>query len=89
MDSLLDYMKKDEMKELWDNTLIIFTSDNGDALCHGSCNSPLCFVKIHILMEINVFSVHPFGMSQYPCAKFLTMFFLLFFPTRRVCLFLL
>ena len=41
MDSLLDYMLTDEMSNLWDNTLIIFTSDNGGALLHGSCNYPL------------------------------------------------
>ena len=31
MDSLLDY----KMLSIFDNTLIIFTSDNGDALSHG------------------------------------------------------
>ena len=39
MDSLLDYMQT-EMWNVWNNTLIIFTSDNG-SLSHGSCNYSL------------------------------------------------
>ena len=41
MDSLLDYMQTGEMSNIWDNSLIIFTSDNGCALSHGSCKRSL------------------------------------------------
>ena len=38
---ILDYMETDEMLNLWDNTLILFASDNGGTLLYGSCNYPL------------------------------------------------
>ena len=41
MDSLLDYMQHDQMLNVWNNPLIIFTSDNGGALSPGSCNYSL------------------------------------------------
>ena len=31
----------DELKDIWDNTIIIFTSDNGGSIDDGSCNYPL------------------------------------------------
>ena len=50
---------------------------NGGALSHGSRNYPLRGGK-NTYFDGNQ-RVHAFDMSQYPCARFLTMFFLLFF----------
>jgi len=41
MGSLMDYFSSDKLKDMWENTVIIFTTDNGGALSHGSCNYPL------------------------------------------------
>ena len=60
MDSLLDYLQTDDMENLWDNTLIVFTSDNGGALSHGSCNYPLRGGK-NTYFDGNQ-RVHAFGM---------------------------
>ena len=36
----LDYLQNNQ-SDIWDNTLIIFTSDNGGDISEGSCNYPL------------------------------------------------
>ena len=56
---ILDYMETGEMLNLCDNTLIIFASDNGDTLSHGSYNYTLRGAK-NTYFEGNQ-RVHAFG----------------------------
>ena len=54
------FQSSEELKNVWDNTLIIFTSDNGGSLDAGSCNYPLRGGK-NTFFEGNQ-RVHTFGM---------------------------
>ena len=50
MGKLITFLKSDEMVNVWDDTIIIFTTDNGGSISEGGCNYPLRFVCFFVCL---------------------------------------